>query len=56
VVGGFAVGFAEAASVTYVKLDFLGAGFGGIVPYVLMLLVLLIRPYGLFGTEEIRRV
>lgn len=56
VVGGFAIGLAEAASTSYVKLDFLGTGFGGIVPYLLMLVVLLIRPYGLFGTEEIRRV
>jgi branched-chain amino acid transport system permease protein len=56
VVGGFAVGLAEAAATTYVRFDFLGSGFGGIVPYLLMLLVLLIRPYGLFGTEEIRRV
>jgi branched-chain amino acid transport system permease protein len=26
------------------------------VPYVVMLIVLLVRPYGLFGTPEIRRV
>jgi branched-chain amino acid transport system permease protein len=25
-------------------------------PYVLMLVVLLIRPYGLFGTPEVERV
>ena len=56
VVGGFAVGLAEAASTTYLKFDFLGTGFGGIAPYLLMLVVLLVRPYGLFGTEEIRRV
>ncbi len=56
VVGGFAVGLAEAAATSYVKFDFLGTGFGGIVPYILMLLVLLVKPYGLFGTEEIRRV
>jgi branched-chain amino acid transport system permease protein len=36
--------------------SFLGVGFGLIVPYLLMLVFLLIRPYGLFGTEEIRRV
>lgn len=56
VVGGFTIGMAEAAVTAYVKLDFLGAGFGGIVPYLVMLLVLLVRPYGLFGTVEIRRV
>jgi len=27
-----------------------------VVPYLIMLLVLFVRPYGLFGTEEIRRV
>jgi branched-chain amino acid transport system permease protein len=56
VVGGFIIGFAEAAATEYVTLPALGAGFGGIVPYVVMLLVLLVKPYGLFGTEEIRRV
>jgi len=54
VVGGFAIGMAEAAAGTYVTG--MGAGFPGIVPYLVMILVLLVRPYGLFGTEEIRRV
>ena len=50
-------GLAEAAATIYLKdFAFLGAGFGGIVPYLLMMVVLLVRPYGLFGTEEIRRV
>jgi branched-chain amino acid transport system permease protein len=26
------------------------------VPYVVMLVVLLVRPYGLFGTREVERV
>lgn len=56
VVGGFIIGFAESAAVSYLQFDFLGAGFGGIVPYIVMLIVLIVRPYGLFGTEEIRRV
>jgi len=56
VVGGFAVGIAEAAANSYLSFDFLGAGFPGIVGYLLMMLVLFIRPYGLFGTPEIRRV
>ena len=34
----------------------LGNGYSLIVPYVVMLIVLLVRPYGLFGTPEIRRV
>lgn len=56
VVGGFAIGLAEAFVGEYVRFSFLGSGFAGIVPYLLMLLVLVIRPYGLFGTVEIRRV
>ena len=56
VVGGFAIGFAESASSSYLTFEWLGTGFGGVVPYIVMLLVLLIRPYGLFGTAEIRRV
>ncbi|MEX1043329.1 MAG: branched-chain amino acid ABC transporter permease, partial [Acidimicrobiia bacterium] len=56
VVGGFVIGLAEAFVGEYVRFSFLGSGFAGIVPYLIMLLVLIIRPYGLFGTEEIRRV
>lgn len=56
IVGGLLVGFAESAAGAYIKFDWLGIGFAGIVPYLLMLLVLIVRPYGLFGTEEIRRV
>jgi len=57
VVGGLIIGLAEsAASVYLVEISFLGSGFSAIVGYVIMLVVLLIRPYGLFGTEEIRRV
>jgi len=50
------VGIAEAAANSYLDFDFLGSGFPGIVGYLLMLLILFIRPYGLFGTPEIRRV
>jgi branched-chain amino acid transport system permease protein len=56
IVGGLIVGFAESAATVYVTADFVGSGFAGIVPYLLMLLVLIVRPYGIFGTEEIRRV
>lgn len=56
IAGGLIVGFAEAAASQFLRFDFLGSGFGGVVPYILMMLVLLVRPYGIFGTEEIRRV
>jgi branched-chain amino acid transport system permease protein len=58
VVAGFGVGIAEVMAGHYLApfADQLGAGFSQIVPYLIMLGFLLFRPYGLFGTEEIRRV
>jgi branched-chain amino acid transport system permease protein len=58
VVGGLLIGLAEAFTKTYQPdyFPWLGANFDQVVPYILMLLVLLVRPYGLFGTEEVRRV
>ena len=59
VLGGFIVGLAETYAGVYLTgatWSFLGVGFAGVMPYIVMLVVLLIRPYGLFGTEEIRRV
>jgi len=59
VLGGFIVGLAETFAGVYLTgatWSFLGVGFAGVMPYIVMLVVLLIRPYGLFGTEEIRRV
>lgn len=55
VVGGLLIGLAQSYS-ALLPWEFLGTGFGGVVPYLVMLIVLLVKPYGLFGTEEIRRV
>lgn len=56
--GGLIIGFAEIMAGQYAagETDILGAGFPLIVPYVVMIIGLLVRPYGLFGTPEIRRV
>jgi|FLYL01.1.fsa_nt_gi branched-chain amino acid transport system permease protein len=58
VVGGFIVGIAEVVIGTYAAgyTNVVGVGFGLVIPYLVMLIFLLIKPYGLFGTEEIRRV
>ncbi|MDE0122770.1 MAG: branched-chain amino acid ABC transporter permease [bacterium] len=56
VVGGLAVGVAEAAAGSYLNHSLFGTGFSGIVPYLVMMIVLFIRPYGIFGTAEVRRV
>lgn len=55
VAGGLIVGLAQAYA-GLLPWEFLGSGFGGAVPYIVMLAVLLVKPYGLFGTQEIRRV
>lgn len=56
IVGGMLVGVAEVLAGTYLTQKFLGQGFSGIVPWLLMMVLLLVRPYGIYGTEEIRRV
>ncbi|MGH3516769.1 MAG: branched-chain amino acid ABC transporter permease [Haloechinothrix sp.] len=58
VVGGLTIGVVESLVATY-QSDFapwLGSNFSVVSPYVVMLLVLLVRPYGLFGTREVERV
>lgn len=56
--GALIIGIAEALTATYQAqyASFLGGNFSQVVPYVVMLLVLLVRPYGLFGTKEVERV
>lgn len=57
-IGGLVIGLAEVFAGNYLAVytNTLGAGYALIVPYLVMLIVLLVRPYGLFGTPEIRRV
>ncbi len=58
VVGGLAVGVVESLVGSYQGhyAPWLGTNFASVSPYVLMLLVLLVRPYGIWGTPEVRRV
>ncbi len=56
-VGGLIIGLAESFAAGYQEqILFLGRGFGDVVPYVVMILILLVRPSGLFGTRELTRV
>ena len=57
-IGGLLIGVAEISSGQYLQQfsGTLGPGFQTIVPYIVMLAVLLVRPFGLYGTPEIRRV
>jgi branched-chain amino acid transport system permease protein len=57
VVGGLVIGVAITFTAGYQdELSFLGRGLSEVIPYVVLLLVLLWRPWGLFGTPEISRV
>lgn len=58
VIGGLAVGLVESLTAVYQPsvAPFLGNNFSLVAPYALMFIVLLIRPYGLFGTREVERV
>ncbi|GGY38264.1 branched-chain amino acid ABC transporter permease [Streptomyces omiyaensis] len=55
--GGLIVGVVESLATGYQSdLAFLGRGIGDLAPYLVMVVVLLIRPAGLFGTKELARV
>jgi branched-chain amino acid transport system permease protein len=58
VLGGIIIGLAEVLTAGYEShfANLLGAGFHEITPYLIMILVLLIRPYGFFGTRKVERV
>jgi branched-chain amino acid transport system permease protein len=57
VIGGLVIGLVTSLTVGYESdLAFLGSGFGEVVPYVVMIIVLLVRPQGLLGSKEAVRV
>lgn len=58
VIGGLVVGVSMALTKAFQPLHapWLGTNFELVVPYIIMLIVLLVRPYGLFGTREVQRV
>ncbi len=55
VVGGIVVGILENLSAGYLDAP-LGGGVRDVAPFVFLVIVLLVRPYGLFGRERIERV
>jgi branched-chain amino acid transport system permease protein len=57
IVGGLIIGVVVTMSSGYQdEIAFLGRGLGQVAPYIVMVLVLLWRPSGLFGTRELTRV
>lgn len=54
-VGALAIGVLESLTAGYVD-PLVGAGFSSVVPYLLLLGVLFVRPHGIFGRPEARRI
>jgi branched-chain amino acid transport system permease protein len=57
IVAGLVIGVAQELAAGYQdNLSFLGRGLSNVIPYVVLFVVLLWRPSGLFGTREVTRV
>jgi branched-chain amino acid transport system permease protein len=54
-VGGLIIGLLETLGAGYID-PYVGGGFSEVAPFIILLLVLIVRPYGLFGYERIERV
>jgi len=55
IIGGLIVGVVENVAAGYVD-PYVGGGVKDFAPYVLMILALMIRPYGMFGKRIIERI
>jgi branched-chain amino acid transport system permease protein len=53
IIGGVIIGLLQAYAGGYLPS---GLGLGEVAPFIVLLLILLVRPYGLFGTKIIERV
>jgi branched-chain amino acid transport system permease protein len=58
VLGGVIIGISQTLTAGYQGdyAGWLGANFQTVMPFVVMVLILLVRPYGLFGTREVKRI
>jgi branched-chain amino acid transport system permease protein len=55
IIGGFIVGILENLAGVYLDA-FFGGGVKEVVPFVILVIILMIRPYGIFGKEIVERV
>ena len=55
VIGGLIVGVVESLAAGYLD-PYVGGGTKDFAPYVLMIVMLMFKPYGIFGTRKIERV
>jgi branched-chain amino acid transport system permease protein len=58
VIGGLIIGLVQqlTALLQPEYFEWLGSGFERVSPYVVMVIILLVRPFGLYGEPEVRRV
>jgi branched-chain amino acid transport system permease protein len=56
IVAGIIVGLAEAMAAGYLDPLTTRGGFATIFPFIIIIIVLVIRPYGLFGMKRIERI
>jgi branched-chain amino acid transport system permease protein len=54
-IGGLIIGVVEMLAGGYLD-PYLGGGVGAVMPYIVMLIILIFMPYGLFGYKRIERV
>lgn len=55
IIGGFIIGILESLAGGYID-PIVGGGITEVVPFIVLVLILMIKPYGLFGKKEIERV
>lgn len=55
IIGGLIIGLAESLAGGYID-PLVGGGSKEVIGFVVLLIILMVRPYGLFGTPEIRKV
>jgi len=58
VIGGIIIGLVQqyTALLAPEYFEWVGESFERVSPYLVMIVILLVRPFGLFGTKEVRRV
>lgn len=56
IIAGIIVGVAENLAGGYLDPLLGTSGLAGIFPFIIMIIVLIIRPYGLFGTKRVERI
>jgi branched-chain amino acid transport system permease protein len=55
-IGGTIIGGLVIGLLTTYTAGYLGGGLQQVVPFIVLVLILMIRPYGLFGEVRIERV